>query len=97
MSILSRLFGSRGGEGREGGGPAAPAEEHDGYRITPEPQRDGSSWRIAARIEREVDGETMTHRMIRADTLQSEEAAAAASLAKAKALIDEQGESIFRS
>jgi len=95
VSILSRLFGSRGGE--SGSGKAVPAEEHDGFRITPEPQRDGPSWRIAARIEKEVGGETRTHRMIRADTLQNEEAAAAASVAKARALVDEQGESIFRS
>lgn len=93
MSLLSRLFGSKGSG--DGGAQAAPSEEHDGYRITPEPIPDGGKWRIGARIEREVDGAARSHTMIRADTLDSYEAAVEASLAKARMLVDQQGDRIF--
>ena len=93
MSLLSRLFGSKGSGAAET--PPAASEEHAGYRITPEPVSDGGKWRIGARIEREVDGQTRSHTMIRADTLESHDAAVEASLAKARMLIDQQGERIF--
>ena len=97
MSLFSRLFGFGGGAGSNGGsGPALPGESYAGYTITPDPVQDGSRWRIGARIEKEIDGEVMTHRMIRADTLEAQDAAAAASLDKAKMLIDQQGDAIFR-
>jgi hypothetical protein len=91
MSILSRLFG--------GGGKTPPAtvepETHEGFRIYAEPADEGGRWRINARIEKEVGGELKTHRLIRADTLDSRQAAADATLAKARQIIDEQGERLF--
>ena len=90
MSILSRLFGGGKGSVSE---PAA--EEYDGFRIFAEPMKDGSKFRIAARIERDVGGETKVHQLIRADTLESHEAAVTASSAKAKQVIDEQGDRLF--
>lgn len=96
MSILSRLFGFGGGDGGgEDGAPAAPGEDYEGFVIYAEPERDGPRWRLAARIEKEIDGALQTHRMIRADTFESAEAAATAATAKAKVLIDEQGARIF--
>jgi hypothetical protein len=94
MSILSRLFG--GGGRDEGPRAAANGEDYEGFVIYAEPIGDGGRWRIGARIEREIDGEVRTHRMIRADTFESVEAAEAASTAKAKMLIDEQGTAIFK-
>ena len=90
MSLWSRLFG--------GGGGAAtpPSETHEGFTIYPAPVNDGGRWRIGARIEKEIDGVVKTHQMIRADTLESAEAAGEASVAKAKMLIDQQGDGIFR-
>lgn len=90
MSILKRLFG-------QASAPAAPAEpeHHAGCAIYPEPIRDGGKWRIAARIVKTIDGTERTHKLIRADTLDSEDAAIAASLAKARHVIDEQGDRIF--
>jgi hypothetical protein len=90
MSLLSRLFG--------GGGPPKPrhaSETHKGFTITPDPMREGSRFRIRAHVTKEVGGETKSHTLIRADTLEDEEAAAAASLGKARQLIDEQGERLF--
>jgi hypothetical protein len=90
MSFLKKLFGGGGGSS------AAPAEMHNGFAIYAEPLKDGGTYRIAARIEKEIDGELKVHRLVRADTLQSLEEAMKASSAKAKMLIDQQGESIFR-
>lgn len=87
MSILSRLFGGGG----KSSASSAPPETYKDYTITPDPIREGSVFRLAAMIEK--DGKT--HHLIRADTLESEEAAQSAALAKAKQVIDEQGERIF--
>lgn len=90
MSLLSKLFG--------GGKPAAPEtppETYEGFRIFPDPIKEGSQYRIAARIEKEIGGELKTHQLIRADTMGDRDAAASASLGKAKQLIDEQGDRLF--
>ena len=90
MSLLSRLFG--------GGGPPKPRHAPESYKdftITPDPAREGSTFRVRAHVTKEVGGETKSHTLIRADTLESEEAAVAASVGKAKQLIDEQGERLF--
>ncbi len=90
MSLLSRLFG-----GNDGSKPSEPAETYRGMQIYAEPQREGGTYRLAARIAHEIDGEIREHHLIRADTFQSIEDAKAASLAKAKQMIDEQGIRLF--
>lgn len=92
MSLLSRLFG--------GGSSSTPAPKsepvaHEGYRIYPEPAKESGGFRIGARIEKDVDGETKTHQMIRADICTSADQAEEASIGKAKQLIDQQGDKIF--
>ena len=96
MSWLSRIFGG-GGTSKGGTPPAAGAVEvYQGFRITPTPIREGGQFRISARIEKDVAGETKMHDLIRADTMADQTQAANASVAKAKQMIDEQGERIFR-
>ncbi|MEQ8367742.1 MAG: HlyU family transcriptional regulator [Roseicyclus sp.] len=90
MSLLSKLF--RGGAAK----PAPEPELHHDFRIFPEPQSGQGGFRIGARIEKDIDGEVKTHHMIRADTCQSVEEAERVSLLKARMLIDQQGEDIFR-
>ncbi len=90
MSLLKKLFG--GGRDSQ---PAAEPVTYEGFRIYPEPIREGTQHRIAARIEKEVGGELRTHQLIRADTLGDRDAAVTASVDKAKMLIDEQGERLF--
>ena len=89
MSLLSRLFG--------GGGSAEPpkGEDYKDFIIFAEPIREGNVFRLCARITGQVDGEEKEHRLIRADTLESEDAAVEASINKAKQMIDEQGARLF--
>jgi len=89
MSILSRLFGAKS-EGKD-----IDPVEHNGYRIFADPISEGSGYRIAARIEKEHDGAVKVHQMIRADTYSGQDTAVDASVAKAKQVIDQLGDSIF--
>lgn len=88
MSLFSKLFG--GSEKTE-----TEPEIYDGFRIFPDPIKEANGYRIAARIE-SGEGDTIrTHQLIRADTCTALDEATAMSLAKAKQVIDEQGEGIF--
>ena len=88
MSLFSRLFG--------GAQKSAPEPEtHKGFTIIPTPIREGSRFRVSARIEKEVGGEKKTHTLIRADVIDGEDAARETSVRKAVQMIDEQGEQIF--
>ncbi|MGB7336947.1 MAG: HlyU family transcriptional regulator [Salaquimonas sp.] len=91
MSFLKKLFG--GGASK----PAAmPSEMHDGFVITPAPMSDGGQFRLCAEIRKEIDGEMKTHTLIRADMFPSADQAAQASISKAKQMIQEQGDRIFK-
>lgn len=90
MSIFKKLFGSGGAAE-----PDTPAETYEGFQITPTPIAEGNTYRVAATIEKEVDGEMRSHRLVRADTIQGLEEAQKACVRKAKQVIDEQGERLF--
>ncbi|MCP4070175.1 MAG: hypothetical protein GY742_00365 [Hyphomicrobiales bacterium] len=91
MSFLKKLFGVS---------PAAEEPtvviEHEGYQITATPVSDGGQYRLCAEISREIDGEIKTHRMIRADIFPNRDDAIECSYRKAKQMIGEQGERIFK-
>lgn len=93
MSFWSRLFG--GGPGPAKAEPQAEAVEYNGFRIFPAPQPAEGQFRIAARIEGEVNGETRVHELIRADVIRDRDEAVEASIRKAKQMIDEQGSRLF--
>jgi hypothetical protein len=89
-ALWSRLFG---------GGSAAPAGEpveYNGYRIRPAPYPSKGQFQTSGIIEKEVAGELKEHRFVRAETHPSRDQAIEFSIAKAKQIIDEQGERIFR-
>jgi hypothetical protein len=81
-----------------GGMAAANAEpvEYNGYRIRPAPYPSKGQYQTAGIIEKEVAGELKEHRFVRAETHPSRDQAIEFSIAKAKQIIDEQGERIFR-
>lgn len=92
MSLLRKLFGGGRGSAKS---PAGPVESHNGFTIYAEPVKDGGTWRIGARIEKDIGGELKSHFMMRADALQSHDEACVASVNKARMFIDQQGERIF--
>ncbi|HKL68802.1 HlyU family transcriptional regulator [Salibaculum sp.] len=91
MSLLKKLFGGGGGNTPEEAEPLA----YNGYRIFAEPMKAEGGYRIAGRIEREVGGETKTHRLIRADVVADRDQAVDATLQKCRQVIDQQGDGIF--
>ncbi len=72
-----------------------PAVSYNACEITPEPYRVGGQWQLAARIRKTVDGQTKEHHLIRADLLSDPEEAREHAIAKAKRLVDEQGDGLF--
>lgn len=85
MSLLSKLFGKSAPEGPD-------PEVYEGFTITPQLMKDGAQFRLSALIEK--DGQS--HHLIRADNFASAEDAHAAAVTKAKMLIDQQGDGLFR-
>ena len=60
-----------------------------------EPIKESGGFRLGARIEQEVGGETRVHQLIRADVFQSEDEAVKSSISKAKQMIDQKAERAF--
>jgi hypothetical protein len=90
MSLLSRLFG-----GASAPEPQPEPELYKDFRIFVEPEKAPGGFRLGARIEKEIDGALRSHRLIRADTFDSAETAHEMTLAKARLLIDQQGDTLF--
>lgn len=93
MSFLKKLFGG-GGDGA--GGSEVASESYKEFSITPTPIKEGGTYRVSARIEKTIDGETHSHTLVRADTVEVFQTAQEASVRKAKQVIDEQGDRIFK-
>ncbi|MEL7105209.1 MAG: HlyU family transcriptional regulator [Pseudomonadota bacterium] len=91
MALFSKLFG--GGRAAE---PKGPDETYKGFRIFADPAKEGSRFRVGARIESGEGDGLKSHRLIRADVLESRDLAVDVSVNKAKQLIDEQGDGLFR-
>ena len=89
MSLLSRLLSGKGSP------PKPEPVVYHGFTIVPEPISEKARYRVAATIDKAVGGEKRTHRMIRADVLDDRDNAMEVSTAKAKQMIDEQGEQLF--
>ena len=94
MSLLSKLFGD--GKSTDKASSAAKPEIYEGFSIYAEPASEGGGYRIGARIEKDIGGELKSHMMIRADTFGSPEAASKASIEKARLMIDQMGDGVFR-
>lgn len=92
-SFLKKAFGWIGGGGEEGGSPSATASgEPETYRdcvITATPMKEGSQWRLAGSISREIGGERYERTFIRADLFASEEEARSFTIRKAQQIIDQ--------
>ena len=71
--------------------------EYKGYTVTPTPEPGQGDFYTAGTISKVVDDEERTVKFIRADRHASAEQAEQHIQVKAKQIIDEQGDAIFRS
>ncbi|MBC2773933.1 transcriptional activator HlyU [Rhizobium sp. AQ_MP] len=97
MSILSSILSIFTG-GSSSQGAAKPMAEPQTYKdcvIHAEPIREGSQFRLAGRIERQVDGRTLERRFIRADVFTSLDDALDCTFRKAQQIIDQHGPALF--
>jgi hypothetical protein len=91
-AALSRLASL--GAGASGDLPIE-AVEYKGYRIRPQPYRTNDQYQTAGTIERATPEGVREHRFVRADTYRSRDDAIAFTIAKAKQIIDQQGDRMF--
>lgn len=96
MSFLKSLFG--GGRKPAEEKPAGPVKsiEHNGFTIHAMPYKEEGGYQLCGVIEKVVEGETKSHRFIRADRFPGEEDAANFTLTKGQQIVDTEGERIFR-
>ncbi len=68
-SFISKILGAFSGASSDkpASGPSAPAQTHGDCTIHATPIREGNQFRLAGRIEKTVNGETLTRNFIRAD------------------------------
>ncbi|MCM2292980.1 HlyU family transcriptional regulator [Allorhizobium sp. BGMRC 0089] len=92
--ILSAVTGGAGQQESETAS-ATEAHLHGDVRIYPEPIKEGSQFRLAGRIEKDVNGETLVRSFIRADVFSSRDDALECTLRKAKQIIDQSGGALF--
>jgi hypothetical protein len=98
--MLSKLKAAWSRLGAGGAGvlhePAVPTVEYEGYRIRPTPYRTKDYYQTAGTIEKDTPEGVKEHRFIRADTYASRDDAIAFTISKAKQIIDQQGDAIFK-
>jgi len=86
---------------RLGGGKSEDAAKHDaveykGFQIVPTPRKAQGGWTTEGIISKDEGEHRRSERYIRADILMSEDEAADYSVTKAKKIIDEQGDRLFK-
>ena len=96
MGLLSKLFGGGKDSGGGSGGKEGAEIDYNGFKITPAARPQNGQWLTAGIIRKEIGGEVKEHRFLRADTHASPESANDFAVIKARQIIDEQGEGIFR-
>jgi len=92
---LKSLFGKLLGSSDDAGTPGESVD-YQGYKITPHPKCEAGHFYIAGRIEKEFPDGVKEHYFIRADTHAGRDAAMQHAVAKARQIIDEQGDRLFR-
>lgn len=101
MSILSNILSIFTGGSKPETGTAAAAssaaepELYGDCTIHATPQREGNQFRLAGRIEKQVNGETLVRNFIRADVFTSMDDALETTSRKARQIIDQNGASLF--
>ena len=94
-TALGGLLGGRS-DGDKADTSAAMVTEYKGYRIIAAPSKVGNQFRIAGPIEKDTPEGVKRHEFIRADTSANWDDAVAFTTSKAKQIIDQQGDYIFK-
>lgn len=94
--FLKRLFGGGGAEA-EDASARAPDLEYKGVevRATPVKEPDGQ-WRLAGTLTKMIEDAPVTRRFLRADLMPSKDQAVASALDKARLIIDQNGDHLWR-
>ena len=97
MSLFDKIMGRFSGTGGADQPDEAPGEaiEYQGYAIRPACRQEGGQWLTAGVISKQVEEQVKEHHFIRADWHSAKDAAETCAIAKAKRIIDEQGDRIF--
>lgn len=94
LGFVRRLLGGQGNQ--EGAAPAdEPGVEYNGYRIIARKHPQAGQFLTSGVIVHEGPAGRREHQFVRADTHASADDAREFTLAKARRLIDEQGERLF--
>ncbi|HEX2147231.1 MAG TPA: HlyU family transcriptional regulator [Pseudorhizobium sp.] len=96
-SIISNLLSlfSSGSKPTGTPAPAAEPQAHGDCLIHASPMREGSQFRLAGRIEKEIGGEVLVRHFVRADVFTSLEDAVECTFRKGRQIIDQNGPSLF--
>ncbi len=92
-SILSIFSGNAKTEGSAA--PAAEPQTHGDCTIHATPIKEGNQFRLAGRIEKDINGETFVRNFIRADVFTSLDDALECTFRKAQQIIDQNGPALF--
>ena len=94
-AALGKLFGGGAGGG-EASTPAVEPIEYNGYRIIPAPYRAQDQFQTAGTIEKDTPEGVKTHAFVRADKYASWDDAVAFTTNKAKQIVDQLGDRMFK-
>lgn len=93
-AAVRRLVG--GGAGGAAEEASMPAVEYNGYRIRPTPYLNAGQYQTAGVIQKDSPDGVKEHKFIRAETHPTKEDAGAFAITKAKQIIDQQGDRMFK-
>lgn len=94
--MLGWLKKAFAGGGEAAGAPAkGETVEYKGYSITPTPISEGGQYRVSGIIEKEGQPE-LKHTFIRSDLVSGKDEACSFTLVKAKLIIDQLGDGLFK-
>lgn len=96
MSFLKKLFGLGSSGSSASAQEEEPGEDYNGYHLRPAPFEEKGGFQVCGVITRTINGEEKKRVFIRADRLPSREAAISMTMAKARQIVDLEGDRIFR-
>jgi hypothetical protein len=94
--FFSKLFGgSSGGDAASVAGGKEHMQKIGEYSVYATPRKEGAQYRLAGRIEHEVDGEKLIRSFVRADLFSSEDDTVETAFRKARQIIEQHGAGLF--